>query len=175
MDLGNVVLGALLIFAVRVFGITLSTVRLLLLSRASRIIVGSIAFIEALTFALTFSQVLSDLSNIWYLTAYCLGFAVGTIVGLFLEERLAAGFVTVNIVSMTRSQKVAEAIREAGFGAMRSSGEGASGTVGWVRSVVRRRDMPAVIQVAQSADPRAFVTVEETRSVRHGYLGLYRS
>ena len=171
----DLILGVLLIFFVRVFGITLSTIRLLLMGRANKMLVGFIAFLESLTFALAFSQVINDLTNLWNLMAYCLGFAVGTIVGMYLEERLAAGFMAVHIVSATESQQITDAIRKGGFGATRSLGEGVSGTVGLIRSVVRRKDAPKVIEIAQRVDPSAFVTIEEIRSVRQGYIGIYKS
>jgi uncharacterized protein YebE (UPF0316 family) len=171
----DLILGVLLIFFVRVLGIALSTIRLLLMGRANKILVGVIAFLESLTFALAFSRVMNDLTNLWNLTAYCLGFAVGTIAGTHLEERLAAGFMTVNIVSRNQSQKITETIRGAGFGATRSSGEGVSGTVGLIRSVVRRKDAPKVVEIAQQVDPSSFVTLEEIRAIRQGFIGIYKS
>lgn len=171
----ELILDVLLIFFVRVFGIALSTVRLLLMGRASRILVGAIAFLESLTFALAFSRVVDDLTNVWNLMAYCLGFAVGTAVGTSLEERLAAGFMTVQIVSQSQSQKIAEIIRKTGFGATRSAGEGVSGTVGLIRTVVRRKDVARVIEIAQEIDPTVFITTEETRAVRRGFIGMVRS
>jgi uncharacterized protein YebE (UPF0316 family) len=169
------VLSAVLIFVVRVIGIAISTMRLLLMGRAPKTLVSAIAFVEALTFVLTFGRVAQDLNNIPNLMGYCLGFAIGTLVGMMIEERMAAGFATVNIVSMHNSLYIVEAIRKAGFGATRTSGEGASGTVGLVRSVVRRRDAVKVVKIVKDSDPRAFVTVEETRAVTHGFLGYGRS
>ncbi len=175
MGIHNIVLGALLIFAVRVGSIAISTIRLLIMGRSSRLLVAMLAFIEALTFALTFGAVARDLTNVWYLIAYCGGFAAGTWVGILIEERMGQGFATVTVISMTRSLPVVEAIREAGYGATRTSGEGSSGTVGLVWVVVRRRDVARVVQIATQVDPKAFVTVEETRSVSRGFLREGRS
>lgn len=171
----NVVVSALIIFVVRVLSISISTIRLLIMGRSSRVLVALLAFIEALTFALTFGQVARDLTNLWNLGAYCLGFSAGTWAGMLIEERVGAGFATVNIVSLGKSLQIAQAIRAAGFGATRTSGEGSSGTVGLVWAVVRRRDVPTIIKIAQEADPKSFVTVEEARSVWRGFLGLGRS
>src|SRR5574341_444558 len=144
----NVILGALIIFVVRVVSIAVSTVRLLIMGRASSVLVMSLAFIEALAFALTFGQVAQNLGNIWNLMAYCLGYAAGTLVGMWIEDRVGAG-----------------------FGATRSEGEGTSGTVGLVRVVARRTRIAQIRKVALEVDPKAFVTVEETRSVSQGFLG----
>jgi uncharacterized protein YebE (UPF0316 family) len=175
MFFDNVLLGALMIFVVRMLSIAISTMRILIMGRSSKVLVAFLASIEALAFAVTFGQVAQNLSNIWNLGAYCLGFAAGTWVGVLIEERVGQGFATVNIVSMGHSLPIAQAIREAGFGATRSSGEGERGTVGLVRTVIRRRDVARIVNIVQELDAKAFVTVEETRSVTRGFLGYGRS
>ncbi|MBN1123150.1 MAG: DUF2179 domain-containing protein [Anaerolineae bacterium] len=175
MPIQNVILGAVLIFLVRVISITLSTIRYLIMGRANKVGVTAIAFVEALTFALTFGVVASDLTNMWYLMAYCAGFAIGTLVGTSIEQRIGRGYSAVNIVSMNKSLPVAEEIRKAGFGATRTSGEGNTGTVGLIWVVVRRRDVAQVVSIATEVDPNAFVTVEEARSVMRGFIQYERS
>jgi uncharacterized protein YebE (UPF0316 family) len=175
MGFDNVILGAVAIFLMRLLSITLATVRFLIMGRANKAFVTGIAFVEALTFAVTFGVVAQDLSNLWNLFAYCFGFAAGTLAGTLVEARMATGFATVNIVSRGKSLPVAEAIRAAGFGATRSAGEGDTGTVGLVRVVVKRRDAARIMDIAQEIDPRSFVTVEEVRNVARGYLGYGRS
>lgn len=174
MQFDNVLVAALFIFVIRVFSITLSTIRYLIMGRGSKILVFVIATIEALTFALTFGIVAQDLTNIPLLAAYCLGFATGTYVGIMIDERMGQGFSSVNIISMNKSLLIAEAIREAGFGATRTAGEGVTGTVGVIYAVARRKDVPAVVSIAQEIDPKVFVTVEEARSVSRGFLGYGR-
>jgi uncharacterized protein YebE (UPF0316 family) len=154
----------MIIFVVRVLSIAIGTVRFLIMGRASPFLV------LALAFALTFGQVAANLGNLWNLGAYCFGFGCGTVAGMWVEERLAAGYSTINIVSIGKSLQIAKAIRAAGFGATRSSGEGGTGTVGLVRVVSRRRNITQIVRVVMEADSKAFVTVEETRAVSHGFL-----
>jgi uncharacterized protein YebE (UPF0316 family) len=175
MDFSSPIVGALIIFVVRAISISLSTVRLLIMGRASTILVIVLAFFEALTFVLTLGLVATNLSNLLNLGAYCLGFAFGTVVGMRLEERLAAGYSTINIVSIGKSLQIAKAVRAAGFGATRSSGEGETGTVGLIRVVTRRRNTPQIVRVVMAADSKAFVTVEETRAVSQGFLERIRT
>ncbi len=130
---------------------------------------------EALTFALTFGIVANDLGNAPYLISYCLGFAVGTLVGTMIEERLAQGFESVTVISMTKSMQIVEAIREAGYGATRTSGEGSSGTVGMVYVVARRKDVSEIASIVNELDPKAFITIGEARSVMRGTLRYGRS
>lgn len=171
----SVVLGALLIFVVRILSIALSTVRLLIMGRSNRGLLMVLAFIESLTFVYTFGWVSQDLNNPWNVSAYCLGFAAGTVVGTWIEERVGRGFATVNIVSIEHSDAVAEALHGAGFGATRSIGEGTTGQVGLVWAVVLRKQVDQVVKLVNAVDEKAFVTINETRSVSQGFLGYGRS
>jgi uncharacterized protein YebE (UPF0316 family) len=164
-----------MILVVRVISITISTIRYLVMGRANDILVSAIAFFEALTFAVTFGAVSQDLSNLWNLFSYSLGFAIGTWIGMLIEQRVYTSHATINIVSMGHSLPIAQTIRAAGFGATRSAGEGERGTVGIVRTVVRRQDAAQIADIAQDIDPKAFITVEDVRQVSRGFLGYGRS
>ena len=79
---------------------------------------------------------------------------------------------TVNIVSAHDAHRIAEAVRESGFGATEGWGQGAGGMVGSVRVVVQRRDVKPVVDVVSRVDPGAFITLDETRAVSHGFVPL---
>jgi uncharacterized protein YebE (UPF0316 family) len=172
--LDNVILSAVLIFFARVLHITLSTLRVLLVTRGKKFVSAGMGFFEALLFALTISVVVQNLGNVWNLVGYSAGFSGGILMGLAIEERLAMGYATVNVVSSQKSHEIAEAIREAGLGATESWGQGWDGEVGLVRTVVRRREVSLVSTIANETDPSSFMTVEQTMAVRRGYLGLTR-
>jgi hypothetical protein len=46
--------------------------------------------------------------------------------------------------------------------------------VGLVYATVQRRDVGALVDLAEAIDPEAFVTVEEARSIRRGYMRIAR-
>lgn len=163
---------ALLIFALRIVGSALTTLRTLMIVRGRRWLAAVLACFEALIFALTIGPVVQNLSNIWNLLAYCLGFAAGQFVGMWLEERLALGYATLRVVSRARSRSLANAIRQAGFGATEDHAEGRQGTVGVVTITIHRKDVETVNKIIEAADSNAFVTMEEARALRRGYLRL---
>ena len=163
---------ALVIFSLRVVGSAITTVRTLLVMRGRRWVAAILGFIEALIFALTIGAVVSNLSNIWNLIAYCLGFAAGQFVGMWLEDRMALGFASLRIVSRARSRALANAIRQAGFGATEDHGDGRQGTVGIITVTVRRKEIDTVNRIVENIDSTAFVTIEEARALRRGYLRI---
>lgn len=163
-----------IIFVLRVIGVTLATIRVLIMTRGKKLVAASIGFFEVLVYALAIGQVVNNLSNVWNLMGYSFGFSVGTLVGMWLEERLALGYASVRIVSKYKGHAVADAVRGAGYGATVEWGQGRSGAVGLVVATVRRREVEAVCALADQVDPSAFVTVEETRTIRRGYMRIAR-
>jgi uncharacterized protein YebE (UPF0316 family) len=123
----QVLWAVLLILILRVIGVTLATIRVLIMMRGKKLPAASIGFFEVLVYALAIGQVVNDLSNVWNLFGYCLGFALGTLVGMWLEERLALGYASVRIVSRYKGHAVADAIRDAGYGATVEWGQGRNG------------------------------------------------
>jgi len=170
----EIVLNVLFIFVLRVMGVTLSTVRVLLMTRGMKAVSALLGFFEVLVYALAIGKVVQDLTNIPNLLSYCLGFSVGTLLGMWLEERMAIGYATVQVISPGRSRKIANAIREAGYGATEDRALGKDGVVQTVTTVVRRREVEKVCQVVFEVAPDAFITIDETRAVQRGYLRASR-
>jgi len=170
----EVIGAALIILALRVIGVTLATVRVLIVMRGRKYLAGFMGFFEVLVYVLAIGQVVNNLSNVWNLLGYCLGFAVGTLIGISIDDRLALGFATVRIVSRYNGHSLAEAVRAAGYGATVDWGQGKDGAVGMVYVMVRRREVDHVLAISDEIDPEAFVTVEEPRSIRRGYIRTAR-
>lgn len=168
----SVLLNALFIFIIRVISISIATLRIMLMGRAKKLIVVIIAFVEGLSFIVTFSMVAQDFSNLPNVIAYSGGFAIGTLVGMLIEERMGMGYRTVTIISQGHSLPIIEMVREAGFGATRTPGEGTKGSVGFIWVVVRRKDVDHVMKIVQKIDPKAFITVSSTQNVYRGFLGF---
>lgn len=160
---------ALLIFSLRAADLALSTVRMLAVARGRSLLAWVTGFAESLIFVTAIAGVLDSLDNAWNLIAYAGGFATGNVIGMVIEERLAPGHSLLRIVSSTRGSAVAESLRERGYGATELAGRGQEGTVGMVLCFVPRRQVGPVRQQVLTTDPRAFVTVEEVRSLYGGW------
>lgn len=165
---------AALLFAMRVLNNSISTIRLITLARQQRLITAVLGFFEALIFAVTIAWVVTDLTNVLNLFMYCFGFAVGGFVGMWLESRLITSYSIVNIFARHRGHELAAALRSHGFGVTETVGEGLTGEVTMLRSVVTRRDLPRVMDIIRSAHPDAFIAVEEARTVSRGHVNGIR-
>lgn len=163
-------LSALLIFGLRLSDMALDTLRLLFVMRGRKLLAGLIGFCQAAIFVVAITTVIRNVDNIWNIVGYAAGFAAGVMVGMTIEERLALGFAHLRITSRAKGQAMAEALRRAGYAATLMTGMGKDGAVAVVNCTVRRKDIPAVQALAEQADPNAFVTVDEVRSLARGYF-----
>lgn len=161
--------GMLLIFFLRVTDVSMGTVRLLMVMRGMRKWAVLIGFIEVTIWVVAISQVMSNLNNVWNILAYSSGFATGTFVGMFLENKLALGNVSVHVISLKKGAEIAAKVRKAGYGATELPALGQSGPVSLIGIVVPRKQKPAVLGLISEIDPTAFVTVDDMRRVDRGY------
>lgn len=161
---------ALFLFALRVINSAVGTLRLILMARGLRLMTAAFGFLEALIFAYVTASVVTDFSNLPNLIAYCGGFSVGIWVGMAIEERFVTNFVRVNVIASHKGHEIAIKLRDMDHGVTEMQGTGGRGEVIMLNSVVKRRDVPGVLQSVYSINPSAFVTLEEMRGVQHGWM-----
>lgn len=165
------------IFILRVLNYAITTIRTVAIARQQRVFSSVLAFVEALLFAVVIGSIVKDLENAINLMAYCLGAAVGGYLGMVLESRFITSYMTINIMAHDKGKAVAEALRAQGFGVTTITGEGRDGAVTMLRCVVMNRETGQVLAITREIDDKAFIAMEETRSIQHGWLrapALYR-
>lgn len=163
---------ALLIFILRVVNYAVGTMRLVVITRDQRLLAALLAALEALIFAVVIAGVINDLENVPNLVAYCAGAAVGSYMGMVLEARLVRSYMIINVFANVSGGEIAEALRSAGFGVTSTTGEGRTGAVTTLRSVIDKRDVKRMVSIIQSINPQAFIAAEEARGVSRGWLGV---
>ncbi|MHB1168453.1 MAG: DUF2179 domain-containing protein [Longimicrobiales bacterium] len=162
--------GPVLIFVLRIFDVSLSTLRILLSMRNQRVMVPIIGFFEVLIWIFAVGSAIRNLESVWHVLGYAGGFAMGNIVGLWIEGKLAIGLATLRIISRAGGVEIAEALRDRGYGVTEFFGQGREGRVEIVYTAVARREIPRVLDEVGRWDPEAFVTVEEPREIRRGWM-----
>lgn len=163
------IVGFVIVFFFRVLSVTLGTARQIIVVRGHKYSGAALGFFEVLIFTLAISKVVRD--GNWYdILGYSFGFAVGTVIGATLEERMALGFYSVRIITHDKAQELVEGLRDQGFGVTEVVGEGRDGLVYVLEVVVRRRDLHKLYDYARRIHDRAFITVGDTHGVQRGYF-----
>ena len=154
----NIYIGAAIIFFSRVVDVSMGTFRVQLIVRRKKLIAGVLGFFEVMIFVLIVSKVLQDVGNWLNIIAYCAGFAIGNIVGIYISEKITKEIISVGIISISKWQEIENRLRDEGFGVTRNVGYGKDGEVQMLRVICERNYFPKVRDFSLEYDRKAFIT-----------------
>ena len=164
----DVIVGGLVIFALRVIDMTLDTMRLLFVVRGKRVIVWFLGVITNTIYIVAISSVLTGKNHPFTILCYACGYATGNILGMRLEERLAIGYKEINVISKTMGRQIADTLRDKGFGVTEIVGQGMNGYVAIVKTNVKRKQVREVRNIIESVDNEAFITEDDFNPINTG-------
>jgi len=157
-----------LIFCARICDVTMGTIRVIFISKGIRRLAPFIGFFEVIIWLLAIGQVMNNLTNVVSYIAYGAGFATGTYIGMYIEEKISLGMTSVRIITKEDPQELMQYLRSHNYGVTSVEGEGASGRVKMVFTIIRRQDLAGVVGIIKEFHPHAFYSVEEVKSVTEG-------
>jgi uncharacterized protein YebE (UPF0316 family) len=162
--------GPIAIFLLRIVDVSMGTMRILLAVRGRKLLVPLFGFFEVVVWIFAAGHAMRHLDSIPHVVGYAGGFTMGSVVGLWIEEKLALGIATMRIVTDHVGAGLANRLREMGCGATEFAANGGKGPVEVVFTVVKRRKIREAIRVVEEWDADAFITIEEPREVRRGWM-----
>jgi len=157
-----------LIFCARICDVSLGTIRVIFITKGVRYLAPLIGFFEVIIWLLAIGQVMNNLTNVASYIAYGGGFAMGTFIGMLIEEKISLGLTSVRIITKEEPSQLVHYLRSQNYGVTTVDGEGATGQVKMVFSIIRRQDLPDVVEVIKRLHPGAFYSVEDVKSVSEG-------
>jgi uncharacterized protein YebE (UPF0316 family) len=157
-----------MIFCARIVDVTMGTIRVIFISKGIRYLAPVIGFFEVIIWLLAIGQVMNNLTNAVSYIAYGAGFASGTYIGMYIEEKISLGLTSVRIITKEDPAELMQYLRSHDYGVTSVDGEGASGRVKMVFTIIRRQDLGHVIGIVKEFHPNAFYSIEEVKSVAEG-------
>ena len=158
----------LLIFSSRVCDMSLDTIRVIFMSKGIQYLPAIIGFFEVIIWLVAIGQVMNNLTNAVCYIAYGGGFATGTFIGMAIEERLSLGLTSVRIITKEDPADLIRFLRSHNYGVTSIDGEGSTGKVKMVFTIIKRQDLKHVIGIIKDFHPNAFYSIEEVKSVAEG-------
>ncbi len=160
----------LFVFLARICDVTLGTLRIIFISKGKKLLAPIFGFIEVFIWITVIGQILkhSDGDIICYI-AYAGGYAMGSFVGMLVEERLALGLHLIRVFTKKNGEELTRSLNMHKFGATTTTGKGVEeGDVSIVETIVNRKNSQEVQDVITNFDPSAFYIVSDVRSVQRG-------
>ena len=165
----------LYIFFARIVDVSIGTIRIILISQGYRHIAPLLAFVEILIWLTAIGKALSNLNSIFSYFIYAGGFAAGNYIGMLLESKLSIGFQSIRIITSKKVTALPMILKEEGFDVSILNGKSNKGEIYIIYTVVRKRNVKKIVDITNSMEPNAYITIENVQSHKSGFVTKKRA
>src|SRR5699024_1233178 len=167
--LSNPVMIVITILVINIVYVSFSTIRMILTLKGRRYLAAFVSIFEMIVYVVGLSIVLDNLDHIQNILAYAIGFALGIISGSAIEERLALGYISINVVSANPDLPFGEELRKEGFGVTSWLSSGRDGHRLSMQILAPRKQEMKLYKLVKEIDPRAFIISYEPKHIQGGF------
>ncbi|WP_020404765.1 DUF2179 domain-containing protein [Gracilimonas tropica] len=161
-ELSSILMPVMIFFA-RIADVSLGTLRITMVSRGYKLQSALLGFFEVLIWVIVVAQLLSNLDHWINYVAYAAGFSAGTFIGLYIEDKMKVGTVLVRIITLSKSEELIEALKEAGVAITSIDAKGGYNNVKLIFTVLKRKKLNKVFAIVKEIDPEAFFSTEDVK------------
>ncbi|MFY0544739.1 DUF2179 domain-containing protein [Brevibacillus sp. H7] len=159
----------LIIMGINILYVSFFTLRMLMVIKGYRMLASVVAMVEVFVYLKGLAIVLDNLDNPINLAAYCIGWGMGVYFGSKIEEYLAMGYVTLQVVVDSLEWELPAKLREQGFGVTSWVAEGRDGHRLMMQVLTRRSNEKQLWKLINSIAPKAFVISFEPKNLKGGF------
>lgn len=153
----------LLIFCARILDVSIGTIRMIFISKGLKKIAPILGFFEVFIWILVIGQIMKDVSHWVYYLFYAGGFAAGTYIGMWLEDKLSVGKVLVRIITQKDATRLIEKFKKENYKITTCDAQGKKGEVKIIFTIINKKKLKQIIKIITEFNPKAFYTVEEVK------------
>lgn len=131
----------------KILEISVQSLKTVLMVKGQRVYASLLGFLEVMIWGLVISAVITTLGNdMWLLLFYCVGYATGLFLGSLLEEKLALGTVSLQIIAKPKhTEKICKYLTDRGNGYTIFHGHGAKSEANLIIIVVQRKHSKKIL------------------------------
>ena len=160
----------LLIVVIQLIYVPLLTLRTITMVKNLKMLTALFGFLEAFTYVFGLAIVLSGEQNTLEMVVYAVGFALGLFVGVYVEQKMAIGYVTVSVNINHPNQALVDELRSLGYGVTVYQGQGRDGERFRMEILTKRRREKELYKRIDKHEPQAFLISYEPKTFKGGYL-----
>ncbi|MBT2709612.1 DUF2179 domain-containing protein [Pseudomonas sp. ISL-84] len=158
-----------IILLINIVYVSFFTIRMILTLKGQRYLAAFISTIEVVIYVIGLGLVLDNLNEIQNLIAYAVGYGIGVIVGMKIEEKLALGYITVNVITKEYDRDLPKALRDKGYGVTNWAANGLEGDRMALQILTPRKYELKLYQTIKELDPKAFIIAYEPKTIHGGF------
>ncbi|MEH7444287.1 DUF2179 domain-containing protein [Heyndrickxia sp. MSNUG] len=158
-----------IILIINIVYVSFFTIRMILTLKGQRYLAAGLSTIEVVVYVVGLGLVLDNLNEIQNLIAYAVGYGIGVIVGMKIEEKLALGYITINVITKEYDLDLPKVLREKGYGVTDWAANGLEGDRMALQILTPRKYELKLYQTIKELDPKAFIIAYEPKSIHGGF------
>jgi uncharacterized protein YebE (UPF0316 family) len=152
-----------LIVLARITDMTLDTIRTASIVQGRRAFAAGLGFVQSVIYIVAIAKVLLNMDHPIYALAYGIGFALGTYLGIAIEQKLAFGLQMASLFT-TKGTEMATALLRAGYRIAKVEGHSRNGDLTILYVGVPRKHARKLIHDAAAIDEACFCVVNDIRA-----------
>lgn len=160
----------LTILVINIVFVSFNTVRMIMMMKGRRYLAGGLGMAEMLVYVIGLGLVLNNLDNVLNIAAYAIGFGLGILAGMKIEEMLALGYITVDVITSNFDQDLPNLLRNKGFGVTNWMAYGRQGARLRMEILTPRKSELTLYNTIRELDSHAFIISHEPKAFFGGFL-----
>lgn len=129
-------------------------------------------FLESIIYVFGLAIVLTGEQNIIQMLVYALGFSLGLIVGIHIENKIAIGYTSILVNIKEMNHKLISTVRERGFGVTVFQGEGKDSPRYRLDILTKRTRENELLDLIAEYEPNAFILSYEPTRFKGGFMEI---
>lgn len=158
-----------IILVINIIYVTLFTIRMIFTLKGQRYFAATVSIVEVIIYIIGLGLVLDNLDRLENLIAYAVGYAIGVLVGMKIEEKLALGYITVNVITKEYEPDIPNALRDKGYGVTNWVAYGREGERLMMEILTSRKSEEHLYKTIKELDPKAFIISHEPKTFYGGF------
>ncbi len=162
-----------IIFFGKILEVTVATLRMVLINRGERIKGAIFAFFDVLLWLIITGTVLTGYQeDPIRVVVFALAFSVGNYLGSYLDEKLAFGLSSIEVIidEHDTANELATLLRREDFAVTMLRGHGRDGEREVLLMHVKRKNLKKINSLIKKVVPKALVVVRDAKAVTGGYF-----
>jgi uncharacterized protein YebE (UPF0316 family) len=159
----------IIIFSINIVYVSFFTIRMIMTLKGYRYVAAVVSMVETVIYIVGLGLVLDNLDQIQNLIAYAIGYGSGVIVGSKIEEKMALGYITVNVITSDEDPLLPKKIREKGYGVTDWVANGMEGERQSMQILTPRKMELQLYATIKELDPKAFIIAYEPKTIHGGF------
>lgn len=161
------------IFFARILDVSLGTVRMYSTVKGDKLKAVLIAFFEVLIWFIIAREALTiEINSIFIPISYSAGYAVGTFIGMLLNEKVINGIVTVQLICEKDDSKITNKLRSEGYALSVVNLEDPLDDINKKMLIIqiRKQQVKHLVNIINKLEKKYFFTIHETKYLQNGIL-----